>query len=199
MPHTTAAKNAMLTSLASVITHIALHSSFPGTTGLNEVAGGSYARKSVSHSAPSGGAMDITASQLFDVPAGATVAWVGFWGALTAGTFYGYAPNGATQINEFTADAATDVITSPAHGFADTNQIVFYGGTPPAGLTEGTIYFVRDATTDTFKVAATSGGVAINLTSAGSNQCVVSRIVVEIFVGAGQVNVTSAANNLNLA
>lgn len=199
MPHTIAAKNAMLTSLASVLTHISLHSAFPGTTGVNELTGGSYARKAVTHSAPSGGAMDITAPQLFDVPAGATVAWIGYWGALSGGTFYGYAANGATAINEFTADAATDVITSPAHGFADTNQIVFYGGTPPAGLTEGTIYFARDVTTDTFKVAATSGGVAINLTSAGSNQCVVSKIVAETFVGAGQVNVTSAANNLNLA
>jgi hypothetical protein len=199
MPHTNAAKNAMLSSLATIMTHASLHSAFPSTTGANEIAGGSYARKAISHTTPASGAMDITASQLFDVPAGATVGWIGGWSASSAGTFYGYAPNGATTINEFTADAATDVITSPAHGFSDTQTIVFYGGTPPAGLTEGTVYFVRDATTDTFKVAATSGGSAINLTSAGSNQCVVSRIVVETFAGAGQVNVTSFANNLNLA
>lgn len=198
MPFTTTAKNTMLDALRALMTHASLHSSFPGTTGLNEISGGSYARKATGYSASSGGQVDLSAAALFDVPAGATVAWVGAWGALSAGTFYGYAPNGSTGVAEFVADVATDVVTSPAHGFSDGQTIVFYGGTPPGGLTEGTVYYVRDATTDTFKVAATAGGVAINLTSAGSNLCVVSRIVVETFTGAGQVNLTAFSHNLNL-
>ncbi|MFA5989689.1 MAG: hypothetical protein WC803_08800 [Sphingomonas sp.] len=198
MPFTTTAKNNMLDALRVLMTHASLHSAFPGATGLNEIAGGSYARKATGYNAAAAGETALSAAQLFDVPAAATVAWVGAWGALSGGTFYGYAPNGSTGVAEFTADAATDVITSPAHGFSDTQTIVFYGGTPPAGLTEGTTYFVRDATADTFKVAATSGGVAINLTSAGSNLCVVSRIVVETFTGAGQVNLTTFSHNLNL-
>jgi hypothetical protein len=36
-----------------------------------------------------------------------------------------------------------------------------------AGITAATNYFIRDATTNTFKLAATPGGAAINLTDAG--------------------------------
>lgn len=199
MPFTTTAKNAMLDALRVLMTHTSLHSSFPGSTGLNEIAGGSYARQATSYNAAAGGEVALTAAELFDVPAGATVAWIGAWSALSAGTFYGYAPNGSTGVFDFTVDATTDVFTAPAHGFTDGQTITFYGGTPPGGLTEGTTYFVRDATTDTFKVAATAGGVAINITSVGSQLCVVSRIVVETFVAAGQVNLTTFSHNLNLA
>jgi len=70
-----------------------------------------------------------------------------------------------------TGVAATDVITSTAHGFSDTQRIVIPHITGGAGLTAqsttalGTVYYVRDATTDTFKLAATSGGSAINFTT----------------------------------
>lgn len=198
MPFVNAAKNTMLDALRVLMTHASLHSSFPGLTGTNEITGGSYVRKATTYGASASGQTDLSAAALFDVPAGATVAWVGAWGALSGGTFYGYAPNGSTGVQEFTADATTDVVTSPAHGFTDGQTVVFYGGTPPGGLTEGTTYFVRDSTADTFKVAATAGGIAINLTSVGSNQCVVSRIVIETFTGAGQVNLTTFSHNLNL-
>lgn len=198
MPFTTTAKNAMLNALRVSMTHASLHSSFPGGAGSNELSGGGYARKATSYDAAAGGETDLSAAALFDVGAGVTVGWVGAWGASTGGTFYGYAPNGSTGVEEFTADASSDAITAPGHGFSDDETIVFYGGTPPAGLTEGTVYFVRDAATNSFKVAATQGGGAINLTSAGSNLCVVSRIVEEVFAGAGQVNVTEFTHNLNL-
>lgn len=71
----------------------------------------------------------------------------------------------------FTADASTDVITSSTHGLSDGNQIALAtgpGGTLPAGLNGTTTYFVRDSTTNTFKVALTNGGTAVNITSAGS-------------------------------
>lgn len=199
MPFTTTAKNAMLDALRVLMTHTSLHSSFPGSTGLNEITGGSYARQATSYNAAAAGETALTAAELFDVPAGSTVAWIGAWGALSGGTFYAYAPNGSTGVFDFTADATTDIITAPAHGFANGDTVTFYGGTPPGGLTEGTVYFVRDVTTDTFKVAATNGGAAINLTSVGSQLCVVSKIVTETFAAAGQVNVTTFSHNLNLA
>ena len=67
-----------------------------------------------------------------------------------------------------TADSSTDKITRTAHGFADTDKIFFTAGGMPAGLTANTTYYVRDATTNDFKVAATSGGAAIDITSNGS-------------------------------
>jgi hypothetical protein len=71
----------------------------------------------------------------------------------------------------FTADTA-DLITSPAHGFVTDDRVVFEaieGVALPTGLVEGTRYFVLAAglTTDAFKVSATSGGAAIDITVAG--------------------------------
>ncbi len=68
----------------------------------------------------------------------------------------------------FTANAGTDVITCASHGLLNGETVRFKGGDLPDGLVQGTLYFVRDVTTDTFKVAATSGGAAINLLDVGS-------------------------------
>lgn len=69
----------------------------------------------------------------------------------------------------FTADASTDVITSASHGYSnDTVVTVSSTTTLPAPLVAGVRYYVRDVTTNTFKLAATLGGSAINITSAGS-------------------------------
>jgi hypothetical protein len=68
----------------------------------------------------------------------------------------------------FTA-ATDDVVTSAGHGLSDTNVLILTtSNTLPAGLSTGTPYFVRDATTDTFKLALTSGGAAIDITSTGT-------------------------------
>src|SRR5690606_22130326 len=137
---------------------LSLHTAFPGSTGANEVTGGSYARQAVTFGAASAGSRSMSASATADVPA-CTVAWVGLWD--TAGTgFMAYSPNGGNP-KEFQASASADTITCPSHGYSDTQTIVFYGDTCPGGLTEGTVYYVRDATTDTFKVAASAGGSAI--------------------------------------
>ena len=68
-------------------------------------------------------------------------------------------------------DYNTETITISGHGLANGNEVTYSngGGTNIGGLTTGTNYFVVGATTDTFKLAATSGGAAINLTApAGS-------------------------------
>lgn len=65
----------------------------------------------------------------------------------------------------------SDLLTLTGHDFVD-GDIVQFGGTPPAGLTAATDYFVRDADTNTFKVAATSGGSVINLTDNGTSPTV---------------------------
>lgn len=70
----------------------------------------------------------------------------------------------------FTADSSTNVFTSTAHGLADGNEIKLEnsGGALPAPLAAGTSYFVRDKTTNTFKLAATLGGSAIDITTNGT-------------------------------
>lgn len=71
-------------------------------------------------------------------------------------------------LKTFTANSGTDVITSTAHGLNNGDIVIMRPGDLPAPLIAGTLYYVRDKTTDTFKLAATSGGAAIDLTTNGT-------------------------------
>jgi hypothetical protein len=176
-----ATKNAMLNGQS--FDAASLHTAFPGTTGASEVTGGSpaYARKTITINSAVGGSRSLNAAVTFDVPA-TTVRWIGYW---NAGVFVCTAPNGGATPKNFMAIASTDTIYSASHGYSDTQKIVFFNGTPPGGLTEGTTYFVRDSTTDTFKVSATSGGSAIDLTTASSFGCVVCAITEDVYAAQG--------------
>lgn len=66
---------------------ISLHTGNPGTTGANEVAGGSYIRVATTWGAISGGS--VTGSQVtINVPASTTIAYWGLWDASTSGNYY---------------------------------------------------------------------------------------------------------------
>ena len=66
-------------------------------------------------------------------------------------------------------DVSGNIITITNHGLSDTQMCyVATTNTAPGGLSTQTIYYVRDATADTFKLALTSGGTAINITSVGA-------------------------------
>ena len=82
---TTAGKNIAVQALADACTHAALLNS----SGV-ELSGGSpaYARKAISKAAASGGAVALSASPVFDIPAGAEVAKVAYYSASTGGTQY---------------------------------------------------------------------------------------------------------------
>lgn len=71
-----------------------LHTADPGTTGVNEATGGSYARQAVVWGAPSSG-LTAGGTVNFPVPAG-TYTHVGYWTAVTGGTYIGgYPLNGS--------------------------------------------------------------------------------------------------------
>lgn len=76
--------------------------------------------------------------------------------------------NNGSQVTGVTAEADDEIFTKAAHGFLDGDRVTFVSGTGFTGITAGTKYFVRDATATTFKLAATSGGAAINITLDGS-------------------------------
>lgn len=192
MSLTAAAKNTMLDNWG--VSQLSLHTAY-SSTGANEVTGGSpaYARQSVTFAAASSGAKATSNQPVFNVPISTTVRWVGKW---ISATFAGMEANGGSE-KEFFVDISTDIVTCYGHSYANTNTIAFYGDSVPGGLVEGTVYFVRDATTDTFKVAATSGGAAIDLTSVPGAACVVSRIVEEVFSAQGTLTVTAGSWNLN--
>jgi hypothetical protein len=188
-----AAENAGLDAVAALATHASLHSAY-SASGANELTGGSpaYARQAIAWDTAASGQLLLTGTEVFDVPAAATVAWVGLWSASSGGTFYGMVPavgaSGATP-HPFTATTA-DVLTSPGHGLSDGQRVVLLAGqgTLPTGVTEGTLYWVVSTSGDTFSVSATEGGSAVDLTAAGSGA--VQRAVVETFADQGTYTVS---------
>lgn len=197
--YSTAAKNLMLDALAAAAGFLSVHTAYPGDNGANEVTGGSpaYARKAHTWNAAASGSLDDSNAPVFDIPASTECRFWGLWSAASSGTYYGCAPLGGQAPKRFTIDATADTIESLAHGYANNDKVVFYRGTAPGGLTEGTIYFVVGATTDDFQVAATQGGAAINLTSQAAAGCVVAKIVPETFASQGTLTSTDQDWDLN--
>ena len=184
----TTTKNNLLNG--QTFTLASLHTGFPGTTGANEVTGGApaYAQKAITINAASGGSRLLNAGVVFDVPA-CTVRWVGFY---NVAVFVGCAPNGGATPFNFMAVPSSDTVYAVAHGLSNTQKITFYQGTPPAPLVEGTTYFVVSAATDSFQVAATSGGAAIDLTAPATFGCVVAAITEDVYSVQGTHSLTAA-------
>jgi len=111
-----------------------------------------------------------------------------------------------TAVGTFTVDAATDVITLAAHGLATGNLVhVASTSTLPTGLSANTVYYVRDTTSSTFKLASASGSAAIDITSTGSgthslyNQIQVPdfRVLFPMGVGTGSLTFNFATTDIN--
>ena len=65
--------------------------------------------------------------------------------------------------------ASPCVVSLTAHGLSNDDPVVFSTtGALPTGLTAGTVYYVVNAATDTFEVAATVGGASINTSGSQS-------------------------------
>lgn len=88
---------------------------------------------------------------------------------------YRFVPPGALQVAGrllSSASTSAESMTLAGHGLRDDQALLFRaesGGSLPSPLVAGTTYYARVLTPDTFQVAATPGGSAINLTSSGSN------------------------------
>jgi hypothetical protein len=82
------------------------------------------------------------------------------------------APPHYDTVKTFTADAGTDLITSAGHGLSAGRLIRTSnsGGALPGGLTAATDLFViaSGLDADHYKVSATFGGSAVNITDAGT-------------------------------
>ena len=212
MPFNVTAQNVMLDALdesATQITHIGIFTAADPGTGTNftgtEATGGSpaYARQAVVWGAAASGLKANTGALTFDVAAG-TYGFFGFFNAATGNSsnFRGYAPFGTAVKGFATVDAAdvtANAITCSAHGLVNTDRVMTYNvfaETLPAGLTEGTIYFVVGATTDTFQVSLTSGGAAVDITGIG--ELYFQKTIPEVFAAQGQITVAIGALVLDL-
>lgn len=224
MPFNDLSKNAMLDGLDESITagvkYVGVHQlttapptdATPGTgatAASTEATGGSpaYARVAVVWGAAAAGVKSNTGALTFDVPAG-TYGFFSWWNASTgnSGTEYrGYSVfGGATPKKGFgtvdAADVTANTITSNGHGLVNTDRVITFnvlGETIPAGITEGGCYFVVGQTTDTFQIALTSGGAAVDLT--GQGEIYWEKVVPEVFAGQGQITAAIGALALDLS
>lgn len=67
-----------------------------------------------------------------------------------------------------TCDATANTIGATAHGLSDGTRVFFTAAVMPTGLTANTAYYVVNSASDTFKVATTAGGSAIDFSTAGT-------------------------------
>ncbi|MGP4092935.1 hypothetical protein [Nonomuraea sp. KM90] len=215
MPFNVAGKNDALSGgIGNAITHIGVNTlvtappgdTSPGlgtTAASTEATGGSpvYARVAVTWAAPAGGQRSNSGLLAIDVPPG-QYGFLTYWTASTgnSGTQYrGFAPINGGAARGFgvvdAADLTANTITSPAHGLANGDRVIFYNiftETIPGGLVEGAAYYVMGATTDTFQVALTSGGAAVDLATT-QGEVFFERVVPEVFGSQGQITVQAGA------
>jgi len=81
--------------------------------------------------------------------------------ALIDGT-YGYSSISVT------ADATANTLTATGHGYVANDRVVLGATSVPGGLSTSLRYYVVNPTANTFQVALTAGGAAVDITSAGS-------------------------------
>ena len=169
-------------SVAAGQLFLSLHSADPGEGGdqtTNEVAYTGYARVGV---ARSGAGFVVTGNQVSpaaNVDFGqctALPATYAFWAIGTAASGSGkvlYRGVIGSNLGAFTA-LATDVITIPGlTGVAVNDNIAFFaepGDTLPAGITEGTVYFVRTISGNDITLSTTAGGAVVDITGPGKGR-----------------------------
>lgn len=71
----------------------------------------------------------------------------------------------ANATKAVTGLAGTDVFTSATHGYANADLVVLSGLTGGTGLTVGYPYFIIATATNTFQLALTPGGTAVDFTT----------------------------------
>lgn len=85
--------------------------------------------------------------------------------------FYVYSDNATLNCPLSTGlviDATADTVTHVGHTFLNNDPIYLTNLSGGAGLTNNTVYFVRNVTATTYQLSATTGGAAINITSNGT-------------------------------
>jgi len=169
------AASAPLTNL-----YASLHSAYPGVGGdqtTSEISYTGYARVAVARSGSgwtvTGNSVSPVAQINFGQCSGGSATAM-FFATGTASSSTGkllhFGPIG-TKLGPFTAIDAGDLITIPGlSGVAVDDRIAFFAGDPsglPAGIAEGTVYFVKTLSTNDITVSTTQGGATVAITGAG--------------------------------
>lgn len=109
-----------------------------------------------------------------------------------------YVRNPDASIGAVTMTAVDDLISINAHGIDENDPIVFSGGgTPSAEIVLGTVYYARDVLTNSFKVAATPGGAAFDLTTDSSGTVNVAVKAFELAATNGGAKISFSKENVD--
>lgn len=113
--------------------------------------------------------------------------------------YYAYDYSNANLANTdapVTFTASTSTVNRTAHGYTNGQTVQFYNIVTTTGIDEEQIYYVINATTDTFQVSATSGGTAITLAGDGSATLLPYKIAVVTITPQSGQNLTSVNFNV---
>lgn len=83
----------------------------------------------------------------------------------TAGAGIYFKQQAAIYLSGLTGNAGTDVLTRSAHGQVNGDVVYIYTKVGGTGLSTNVAYFVINKTTDTFQVALTTGGDAVDFST----------------------------------
>lgn len=161
---------------APATTFVALYSASPTDASAGtELTGGAYARVSVTNNTTNWPAGNPKSNGTAITYPTASADWsrAYSWQILdssSGGVRMYWGPLASNIKTAVVNDTTADTFFLPSHGWAnDTVLRVFThpSNALPSPLAEDTRYFVVSSTTDTFKLSATSGGAAVNLTALG--------------------------------
>lgn len=177
-------------SVAAGSLYISLHTAEPGEAAdqtTSETAYTNYARQAVARSAGGWTVAANTASNAaaINFPAcgltGATITHFGIGTDVSgAGKLLYKGPLGTVIQGPFTAVAVGDLITIPGHTLAVDERVAFYpilGSALPAGITEGTIYWVKTVASNDITVSTTQGGATLDVTGAGDGVAIEAAVL----------------------
>lgn len=157
--------------------HVALFTVAPADGGGGtEVTGGSYARVSVANNTTNFPSANPKLNGTVITFPKATADWgtivaFGLFDAGSGGNLLYWGWLGTDDGDLFTGLNTGDVLTAPGHAVVNNDQVRLLavpGATLPAGLSEGTTYFVISQSGNTFQLSLTQGGAAVVITADGS-------------------------------
>lgn len=190
------------TAYASPSLYFALYTTLPNKAGAGgvEVIADGYERKLVANTTSEWPLAVGTTKKNANAITFATPGEI--WGDIVG---VGIFDSARADTQSFTTTHGTDTINLTAHGYNDGDTLLLTGTVLPTGYTALTPYYVRDKTTDAFKVALTPGGAAVAISDNGTGPLYASKIgnllafcpITSTYIPSG-VNFTIPANALEL-
>lgn len=159
--------------------YASLHTAYPGEAGTqttSEAAYTSYARVAIARSGAgftvSGNSVTNAAAVNFPAATGGseTEFFVGIGRQSSGANELDYICPMGTEMGEGTG-ATNDNITIPGHTFIVDDRICLFALPKivlPAGITAGTVYWVKTSATDVITISTTQGGTVLDITASGS-------------------------------